>query len=90
MRRTDALWEVFVVRFEDALERYRKRRLTGEEAGELGSLAAFSSSDGPSIRRKAGKGWAIGGLARFRRAERGRGNWRACRSSIASSMATSR
>lgn len=35
MRRTDALWEVFVVRFEDALERYRKRRLTAEEAGEL-------------------------------------------------------
>lgn len=35
MRRTEALWEVFVVRFEDALERYRKRRLTAEEAGEL-------------------------------------------------------
>jgi hypothetical protein len=29
------LWEVFVVRFEEALERYRKRRLTAEEAGEL-------------------------------------------------------
>jgi hypothetical protein len=35
MRRTSALWEVFVLRFEDALGRYRKRRLTGEEAGEL-------------------------------------------------------
>ena len=35
MRRARALWEVFVVRFEDALERYRKRRLTAEEAGEL-------------------------------------------------------
>ena len=35
MRRASVLWEVFVVRFEEALERYRKRRLTGEEAGEL-------------------------------------------------------
>lgn len=29
------LWEVFVTRFEDALEGYKKRRLTAEEAGEL-------------------------------------------------------
>lgn len=35
MRRASALWEVFVVRFEEALERYRKRRLTADEAGEL-------------------------------------------------------
>jgi hypothetical protein len=35
MRRTRALWEVFVRRFEDAFERYRSRRLTGEEAGEV-------------------------------------------------------
>lgn len=35
MGRTRALWEVFVLRFEDALERYRKRRLTADEAGEL-------------------------------------------------------
>lgn len=35
MRRTSTLWEVFVVRFEEALERYRKRRLTADEAGEL-------------------------------------------------------
>lgn len=35
MRRTRMLWEVFVVRFEDVLGRYRKRRLTAEEAGEL-------------------------------------------------------
>ena len=35
MRRANVLWEGFVTRFEDALERYRKRRLTGEEAGEL-------------------------------------------------------
>jgi len=35
MRRTSALWEVLVLRFEEAMERYRKRRLTADEAGEL-------------------------------------------------------
>lgn len=35
MRRASALWEVFVLRFEEAMERYRQRRLTAEEAGEL-------------------------------------------------------
>jgi transposase len=35
MRRASTLWEVFVLRFEEALERYRKRRLTAEEAGEV-------------------------------------------------------
>src|SRR5260370_8125450 len=35
MRRTRPLWEVFVLRFEEALERYRKRRLTADEAGEV-------------------------------------------------------
>lgn len=35
MRRTAALWEVFVTRFEDAFERYKRRRLTAEEAGDL-------------------------------------------------------
>jgi hypothetical protein len=35
MRRAAALWEVFVTRFEDTFELYRRRRLTGEEAGEL-------------------------------------------------------
>jgi hypothetical protein len=35
MRRTQVLWEVFVTRFEEALEQYRRHRLTGEEAGEL-------------------------------------------------------
>src|SRR5688572_18381238 len=33
MRRESALWEDFVLRFEEALERYRKRRLTTEIAG---------------------------------------------------------
>lgn len=35
MRRANLLWEVYVLRFEEALERYRKRRLTADEAGEL-------------------------------------------------------
>ena len=35
MRRTTTLWEVLVLRFEEALERYRKRRLTADEAGEV-------------------------------------------------------
>ena len=35
MRRASALWEVFVLRFEEALERYRKRRLTADEGGEV-------------------------------------------------------
>jgi hypothetical protein len=39
MRRASALWEVFVLRFEEAMERYRKRRLTAEEAGELLGLS---------------------------------------------------
>ena len=39
MRRASALWEVFMLRFEEALERYRKRRLTAAEAGELLGLS---------------------------------------------------
>ena len=35
MRRTATLWEVFVSRFEEAFEQYKRHRLTGEEAGEL-------------------------------------------------------
>jgi hypothetical protein len=35
MRRTRMLWEVFVLRFEEALEQYERHRLTAEEAGEL-------------------------------------------------------
>jgi hypothetical protein len=35
MRRTTTLWEVFVSRFEEAFEQYKRHRLTGEEAGEL-------------------------------------------------------
>lgn len=35
MRRTTMLWEAFVTRFEEAFDRYKRHRLTGEEAGEL-------------------------------------------------------
>ena len=35
MRRQSVLWGVFVSRFEDALDRFRRRRLSAEEAGEL-------------------------------------------------------
>lgn len=35
MRRMRMLWEVFVTRFEDLVERFNARRLTVEEAGEL-------------------------------------------------------
>jgi hypothetical protein len=35
MRRARVLWEVFVARFEEAFEQYKRQRLTGEEAGEL-------------------------------------------------------
>ena len=40
MRRTETLWEVFVTRFEEALDRHRRRRLTAEEAGELLGMSA--------------------------------------------------
>src|ERR1700761_4827595 len=39
MRRTRVLWEAYVTRFEDALERYKQARLTAEEAGELLGLS---------------------------------------------------
>jgi transposase len=35
MRRQSVLWGVFVSRFEDALDRFRRRRLSADEAGEL-------------------------------------------------------
>jgi transposase len=35
MRRTPVLWETYVMRFEEVLSRYRRRRLTASEAGEL-------------------------------------------------------
>jgi hypothetical protein len=35
MRRATVLWEVFVLRFEQALDGYRRRRLSADEAGEL-------------------------------------------------------
>jgi len=35
MRRTNVLWEAFVSRFEDALERHKLGRLSSDEAGEV-------------------------------------------------------
>jgi transposase len=40
MRRINVLWEAFVSRFEDALERHKRGRLTAEEAGELLGMSA--------------------------------------------------
>src|ERR1043166_6684195 len=42
MRRTTVLWEVFVTRFEEAFDQYKRRRLTGEEAGELLGMSGRS------------------------------------------------
>jgi helix-turn-helix protein len=39
MRRTRVLWEGYVTRFEQALDRYKQGRLTAEEAGELLGLS---------------------------------------------------
>ena len=39
MRRTQVLWEVYMRRFEEAFDRYKKGRLTAEEAGELLNLS---------------------------------------------------
>src|SRR5690349_11665910 len=39
MRRARVLWEAYVTRFEEALDRYRQRRLTAEGAGELLGLS---------------------------------------------------
>jgi hypothetical protein len=39
-------WEAFVSRFEDAFEQYKRRRLPGEEAGELRRLAVRYEEDG--------------------------------------------
>ncbi|MGQ0665137.1 MAG: ISNCY family transposase [Pseudomonadota bacterium] len=35
MRRTTVLWEIWVMRFEDAISWYRRRQLSASEAGEL-------------------------------------------------------
>jgi hypothetical protein len=39
MRRTQVLWEAYVTRFADAFDRYKKHRLTADEAGELLGLS---------------------------------------------------
>jgi hypothetical protein len=42
MRRTTALWEVFMTRFEDAFDQYKRRRLTSEKPGS-GEIAMHPS-----------------------------------------------
>jgi len=65
MRRTTMLWEVFVRRFEEAFEQYRRHRLTGEEAGELLGMSGrhfrrlFVARTGGSLRRSEMSG--VGG-----------------------------
>jgi hypothetical protein len=62
MRRTRVLWEVYVTRFEEALDRYKRHRLSAEEAGELLGLSgrhfrrqcaryASAGIDGPRDKR---------------------------------------
>ena len=54
MRRATVLWEAFVTRFEDALDRPKQGRLTAEEAGELLGLS------GRHFRRLRGRYEAAG------------------------------
>jgi hypothetical protein len=42
MRHSAMLWGVFVKRFEDALNRFRQRRLTAEEAGDVNRRAILT------------------------------------------------
>jgi len=42
MRRMTVLWEVFVARFGEAFEQYKRRRLTADEAGELLGMSGRS------------------------------------------------
>ena len=42
MRRTIKLWEVFVIRFEEALERHRLGRVSADEAGEALGMSGRS------------------------------------------------
>jgi hypothetical protein len=62
MRRTRVLWEVYVTRFEEALNRYKRHRLSAEKAGELLGLSgrhfrrqcaryASAGIDGPRDKR---------------------------------------
>ncbi len=46
MRRQSALWGVFVTRFMDALDRFRRRRLSADEAGELLGVSGLSGDTG--------------------------------------------
>ena len=76
MRRTRVLWEAYVKRFEDAFERYKKGRLTAEEAGELLGLS------GRHFRRQCGR-FASDGLEGLRDKRLGRvSSRRACETEL--------
>jgi hypothetical protein len=68
----------FALRFEEALERYRKRRLTAEEAGEeAGELLGMSGRyfrrllvRQCAMRKTGPRDCATGGSAKFRRGGR--------------------
>jgi hypothetical protein len=84
------LWEVFVSRFEEALEQYERHRLTAEEAGELlGMSGAISGGCAFAMRRMGSKACVIAGSAKYRHAGRRRVNSSGCTIFIVSAIATS-
>ena len=91
MRRTRVLWEVYVTRFEEALDRYKRHRLSAEEAGELLGLSGRTSAVSARATRWMGStDCGTGVWVVCRTAVRLRANWRGCGGCIARSMPTSR
>src|SRR5207244_8468670 len=58
MRRTTMLWEVFVRRFEEAFEQYKRHRLTGEEAASCWRCRGATSSGCAFAMRRPDRGLA--------------------------------
>ena len=54
MRRTRVLWEVYVTRFEQALDGYKQRRLSAEESGR--AARSVGSALPPSVCAVGGGG----------------------------------
>ena len=65
MRRPRVLWEVYVTRFEEALDRYKQHRLSAEEAGELLGVS------GRQFRRQCAR-YAVDGIDGLRDQRLGR------------------
>src|SRR6516225_2671472 len=89
MRRTAMLWEVFVSRFEEALEQYERHRLTAEEAS-WGCRGVISGGCAFAMRRTGSMVCAIAGSGKYRRAGRRRVNLSGCTIFTVSAIATSR